>query len=365
MLLCLACVGGCSDYHNSGPEAWWHAAIGGKIAEQRPPPPGDKDPYPNLATVPPKPPAPNTAQWSQMTAGLMTDRLKAAQAAAIAPIPPATAGTSAALPGEGPVPGQSGMQGPQPRASTASASLVGESPPVPAPPTPPLSPAAPGPAASATSPSTNTAKPATPGATQMATGPAVAAAPVPPPPTGPFTQPSTTSSPPGGVVVAPGSAQATPPAVPASQAVPVTSASAAERVANGQLPPLPTQEPTRPDIAPGPPPPAVPVTSTSPLVAPTAVGTGVDFDQGSAALNDAALADIKALAAVRGDRGVAVTGYGDATASDPLAQSDALTLGLSRAQALATALVAQGVPFARVRLNAESAGRGASLRLLQ
>jgi outer membrane protein OmpA-like peptidoglycan-associated protein len=101
------------------------------------------------------------------------------------------------------------------------------------------------------------------------------------------------------------------------------------------------------------------------LVAQTAVGTGVDFDQGSATLNDAALTDVKALAAVRGDRGIAVTGYGDATSSDPLVQSDSLTLGLSRAQALATALVAQGVPFARLRLNAESAGRGASLRLLQ
>jgi outer membrane protein OmpA-like peptidoglycan-associated protein len=46
-------------------------------------------------------------------------------------------------------------------------------------------------------------------------------------------------------------------------------------------------------------------------------------------------------------------------------QSDALKLGLSRAQALATALVAQRVPYAMLRLSAESAGRGASLRLLQ
>ncbi len=51
------CLGGCSNRHTSGPEAWWHEAIGGKISEQRPPPPGDKDPYPNLATVPPKPAA--------------------------------------------------------------------------------------------------------------------------------------------------------------------------------------------------------------------------------------------------------------------------------------------------------------------
>jgi len=77
------------------------------------------------------------------------------------------------------------------------------------------------------------------------------------------------------------------------------------------------------------------------------------------------LAEVKALAADRGDHGIAIIGYGGATSSDPVAQSDALSLGLSRAQALATALVAQGVPYAMLRLNAEAAGRGATLRLLQ
>ncbi len=96
-----------------------------------------------------------------------------------------------------------------------------------------------------------------------------------------------------------------------------------------------------------------------------AAGTAVDFSQNSAALNDPTLAEVKALAAARGDHGIAITGYGGATSSDPVAQSDALSLGLSRAQALATALVAQGVPYAMLRLNAEAAGRGASLRLLQ
>jgi outer membrane protein OmpA-like peptidoglycan-associated protein len=91
----------------------------------------------------------------------------------------------------------------------------------------------------------------------------------------------------------------------------------------------------------------------------------VDFSEKSAALNDPALAEVKALAAARGDRGIAITGYGGATSSDPVVQSDAVSLGLSRAQALATALVAQGVPYAMLRLNAEAAGRGASLRLLQ
>jgi outer membrane protein OmpA-like peptidoglycan-associated protein len=147
---------------------------------------------------------------------------------------------------------------------------------------------------------------------------------------------------------------------------PVSSTAAAERVAGGHLPPLPTQAPPRPDIAPGPPPPLVPVTA-APLApaAPTTGGAPVDFDTGSAKLNDPALAEVRELAAIRGDRGIAITGYGDATTSEATAQSQAVALGLSRAQALATALVAQGVPFARLRLNAESAGRGASLRLLQ
>jgi outer membrane protein OmpA-like peptidoglycan-associated protein len=140
----------------------------------------------------------------------------------------------------------------------------------------------------------------------------------------------------------------------------------AQRVAIGQLPPLPVQEPERAAIAPPPPPPAVPLTAAPPPAAsPTPGQIVVDFDAGSAALNDAALAQVKHLAEVRGDRGIAITGYGGATTSDVSVQSNALALGLSRAERLATALVAQGVPFARLRLNAESAGRGATVRLLE
>jgi outer membrane protein OmpA-like peptidoglycan-associated protein len=106
------------------------------------------------------------------------------------------------------------------------------------------------------------------------------------------------------------------------------------------------------------------MTATPP--APTrSPGTGIDFDRGSSTLLDQALADVKTIAAIRGDDGIAITGYGDASSADAIAQSNALGLGLARASALATALVAQGVPYARLRLNAEAAGRGASLRLLQ
>ena len=53
---------------------------------------------------------------------------------------------------------------------------------------------------------------------------------------------------------------------------------------------------------------------------------------------------LKAFAARRGNGAIAVTGYGDATSSDPDAQSAALSLGLSRAQAMANALTGDGVP---------------------
>ena len=55
---------------------------------------------------------------------------------------------------------------------------------------------------------------------------------------------------------------------------------------------------------------------------------------------------------------IAVTGYGDAASNDPDAQSAALTLGLSRAQAMAAALTAAGVPASAVQVDAAAIGRG-------
>jgi outer membrane protein OmpA-like peptidoglycan-associated protein len=293
VLACLACAGGCSNYHTSGPEAWWHETIGGKIAAERPPPPGDKDPFPNLASVPAKPPPANTAEWNQRTTGLITDRIKADQAAALAPIPAPASGPAASV-----TFGADRQAQPKGQEPAASAALT----------------AAPRPTAIPKAPQAGAAQTATAGS-------------------------------------APAGAQGT---------------SAAERVADAKPPVLPIDEPPPPGIAPARRPPVVPLTATPPSpVVPAAGGTEIDFSRASATLNDPALTEVKALAAVRGDHGIAITGYGDATSSDPLAQSDALGLGLSRAQALATALVAQGVPVKMLRLNAEAAGRGASLRLLQ
>ena len=96
----------------------------------------------------------------------------------------------------------------------------------------------------------------------------------------------------------------------------------------------------------------------------------IQFPGGGATLSPTAQDTIKQFAAQRlkatsVQPDVLVTGHGDAASSDPTVQSVALSLGLSRAQAVANALIANGVPSAAIRLGSEAAGRGASLRLLQ
>jgi outer membrane protein OmpA-like peptidoglycan-associated protein len=103
-----------------------------------------------------------------------------------------------------------------------------------------------------------------------------------------------------------------------------------------------------------------------PAAAPQAPGgTSVAFPPGAATLQADASQTIKAFAGSRGGASVAVTGYGDADSSAPAAQAAAMSLALSRAQAVANALTANGVPASAIRINAEAAGRGAAMRLLQ
>jgi outer membrane protein OmpA-like peptidoglycan-associated protein len=115
--------------------------------------------------------------------------------------------------------------------------------------------------------------------------------------------------------------------------------------------------------------PSVVVASASPPPVPAAPQVAntitVEFVPGSAALPPGAADILKGLAAKRGQAVVAVTGYGDATSSAPDAQTAALSLGLSRAQAVANVLSTDGVPVAAVRVGAEAGGRGASVRLVQ
>ena len=103
-------------------------------------------------------------------------------------------------------------------------------------------------------------------------------------------------------------------------------------------------------------------------MAPAPAGAGgvmIGFAPGSSQLSPTAAQEVKAFAATRGAQPIAVTGYGDATSADPGAQTAAVSLALTRAQAIVNALTAAGVPRAAISLGAEAAGRGASLRLLQ
>lgn len=89
------------------------------------------------------------------------------------------------------------------------------------------------------------------------------------------------------------------------------------------------------------------------------------FTEASSSLSAPAAEEVKAFAAKRGTATIGVTGFGDAVASDPNAQSAALSLGLSRAQSIVEALKAAGVPGTAIRVSAEASGHGAALRLLQ
>ena len=272
----------CTVSHTEGPEAWWHESIGGKINQDRPPPPGDKDPAPSLATVPPKPQPADAAAWNRRTANLMTDRVAARQSAALTPIP-----------GAAPLPGA-----PPPPAVLSGPTTV-----------PGLGPATP--------------------------------------------SQSPKDRPPGLGASLPAVAK---PASPASPS----------HYASGPIPALPDAPPARPNIAPAPPPAPTPATAAPPILTtiPTG-GTEVEFVGQSATLTETALEQVKALAAARGQQAIAITGRGDASSSDAVAQAAAVGLGLRRAQAIATALVAEGVPNRVLRLNAQAAGRGGDLRLLQ
>jgi outer membrane protein OmpA-like peptidoglycan-associated protein len=86
-LAALLMLAGCGDgVEGGGPVSWWHTLEGGSIATHRPPPPGAFDPYPNLASVPPKPKPASAADQAEVTATLAADRADATYAAAQLPL---------------------------------------------------------------------------------------------------------------------------------------------------------------------------------------------------------------------------------------------------------------------------------------
>ena len=163
---------------------------------------------------------------------------------------------------------------------------------------------------------------------------------------------------------APAPVSAPQPAPTPSPVAPLVAPLAPAQIAEAPLPALPEQEPPRPVVAPAPPPPLVSAAAIPPSPARVDGGIDIEFGRGSAALGTQALTEIKSTAAVRGDHGIAVTGRGETATADPSVQTAALELALARAQAIATAFVAEGVPRSVLRINTESAGRGAAIRLL-
>lgn len=87
-------LGGCSRPASVNPVDWWHGLEGGKIEEQRPPPPKADAPYPNLSTVPAKPVVIGPAARHAIADALVADRTNAQYAASAVPVMP-TPGTFA------------------------------------------------------------------------------------------------------------------------------------------------------------------------------------------------------------------------------------------------------------------------------
>ena len=401
LLPAVALLAGCSSGKSSlNPVDWWHNLEGGKIAEERPAPPGADAPYPNLATVPSRPAPPDKDAMKQLTAALVADRTNAQHTAEAAPLPdpsspaaspglfgantlsppppappPAPAGqASASLPAASAPPGQRSAAGgtaaaPPDRAEIAPPPARAprgavEAAPLAAPPAavPGMNPAPPPPA------------PGAPAAVQAAPSPAAPAA--------------TPAAPPAPAAAAPQRAAGASAGAATSSAGPLTPPPAAGAPTTAEplprtgtpdvLTPVPaapapgtpgspgTSAGATPEIGlPGGPPPRAAAAGSPPSAAPAGGGARVGFAPGSAALSPEAAASVKQFASSRGSSTIVVTGYGDATGSDVAAQTAALSLGLSRAQAIANALTAAGVPQSAVRVGAEAAGRGARLLLLQ
>src|ERR1700683_4490175 len=96
-------LSGCSSVPSSiNPVTWWHNMQGGEIAKERPAPPGATDAYPNLASVPAKPDAPDRKALEAITQGLVADRAHAEYMVASTPLAdPSSPSASPALFGQG------------------------------------------------------------------------------------------------------------------------------------------------------------------------------------------------------------------------------------------------------------------------
>ncbi len=361
-------LGGCGNRRVAldAPVQWWHDLEGGTIAQQRPPPPGVGQPYPRIGTVPARPALPDAAARTGETDRLAAQREQVERALTRTPLPAPGTATAQALASEGVAPAV--VAG-----APAAVAAPGATPPV-------------GAAAGGGSPAA-----ATPGATAAAGAAAASTGQTPAAAADPNLASATLDAAAAPPAAPAAKARAVPPAAPSQRATPQelaalrdsAPAEGAPLVAAGQtadagvmLPPVAAEPPPAPSFevaaADGPPPGVAaeappargPLSRATPLEPLSRRGTPVRFQPGSAVLLPDQAGVLRALAGRRGKAPVSVTGYGDAGADTPDAQSDALSLGLQRAQAMSAVLGTYGVPAAEIRIAAEAFGRGGTVRLL-
>lgn len=332
-LLCVLLLGGCSTVQRLNdskltletPIDWWHDLQGGRIAQDRPPPPGATDPYPNLSSVPARPTPTDATTRRALTEQLAAERDRTQRAATRDPI--VAAGAPAAV--------AAAKAAAAPKAAPAGVAST--------------APAPTGTAPTGTPTGTTRGKAAAPGApaggAPAGTIPAAApddepskavldAATAPPATTPPATTPRRSAR--GAPAAGPGGAP----------------------LASGPLPELPAGAPPIPQL------PGLPATTFAPAAPRPLPQAVIAFARGSAALPDSADPALRALAARLAGGGMVVQAGGDADGAGPDQQAAAVPLGLARARAIRAALVAAGVPAAAIRIEAAGLGRTGSARLL-
>jgi len=362
-------LAGCSSSSASlNPVDWWRGLQGGKIAEQRPAPPGTDEPDPNLGSIPERPTPTDPKFREQLANALIADRANAQHLAASAPLPdPSNPAAAPALFGRGTLP----PPGPAPAPTPAPAASP---PPMETPAAPSVSRA---PVTSVQSAPLSAPEDAAPPAAAAPSPEQVPAA-QPPIAQAPIAEAPTAQAPMTQAPMAPAAIDrtrdiqaASPENLPALPGSPPPAANLPGAPASRPVPDAPS--PTAAALAADPAAPTITAASgSSPGASLGASQAGsspapvsIAFGPGSSALPRTATPALRQLAAKRGTAAISVTGFGDATSREPAAQSAALSLGLARAQAIANALIGAGVPANIIRVDAEASGRGGSARLVE
>ena len=337
----VAGLGGCQGRGTIGAgETLFHGLEGGAIAQQRPPPPGVNDPFPNLGTIPKRPAAPNIVEEQRLGDQLAAQRDQAEAAAAANPLTPRP-----------PPPALPKPAAPDPNANHVVVDAAAAPPPSKAAaPAPAPSPAPSPPAAAAAIPSLASV-PAVPAAVVSGPLPSLAAAP-PPGPVGLAILPETLV--PAGA--APASAASSQAAGKPGAAGPATQT--ARRVPRAPPKPL-LDRLLSPTVVP------IPAGDTiykAPAI-PIAGAVQVEFTPGSAQLPPSATLNLRRFALAHKGVGITITGRGEATQPGVDAQSHGLDLALRRAQVIAASLGTDGIPASNIHVHAEAAGQGGSVGL--